>query len=235
MPPTTSRPHSFGLPGFNPATTLAAPGDVVPTNPPQTDSNFIANVSEASSYGAELELVALLWENWQVNFAGSYVKPEFGDDALDFGLGAQCALSNNPVCPSVTVTRPGLPDANASPIDDNQLARTPQWQLAAGVEYFNQFAGGWEYRLRGDVSYQDEQYGDNLNLSELPDRTIVDLNFTLTTPDQDFSVTLWGKNVTDEDYVSNSFIVAFVNSYGASLAPGASWGLTGRYAFGGSR
>ncbi len=208
--------------------------DLIPYNPasPATDANFITNASGAESLGAELEAFAALGENWTVNFTASYASPEFDDGVVDFGLGSQCANSADPVCPVVTVVRPPRPDAFGSPIGGNQLARTPKTMLSAGLEYRDEI-GEWEYALRGDVSYQDKQYAEVLNLAYLPSRTLLDLNLTLGLPNRDWTVSLWGKNVTDEDYVSNSFVIGFANNYGASLAPGATWGMTVRYDFGG--
>ena len=80
----------------------------------------------------------------------------------------------------------------------------------------------------------DKQYAEVLNLAYLPSRTLLDLNLTVGLPNRDWTVSLWGKNVTDEDYASNSFVVGFANNYGASLAPGATWGITARYDFGGN-
>ena len=209
--------------------------DLVPFNPasPATDANFITNASGAESIGAELEAFAALTDHWTVSFTASYAEPEFDDDVVDFGLGSQCANSSAPVCPVVTVVRPPRPDAFGSPIGGNQLARTPTTMLSTGVEYRDEI-GEWEYALRGDLSYQDKQYAEVLNLAYLPSRTLLDLNLTVGLPNRDWTVSLWGKNVTDEDYASNSFVVGFANNYGASLAPGATWGITARYDFGGN-
>jgi iron complex outermembrane receptor protein len=211
--------------------------DLIPTVPGVTDPNYITNASGAESLGAELEAVMLFGDNWTVNLAASYANPEFDGDALDFGLGAQCAnpqTEADRVCSTVTVDRPDpLPDAVAAPIGGNQLARTPTTQLGLGVEYRNEFRA-WEYRLRGDLSYQDKQYAEVLNLATLPSRTLLDVNLSMTSPSRNLTLTLWGKNVTDEEYVSNSFVIAFANNYGASLAPGAAWGLSMRYAFNGN-
>jgi iron complex outermembrane recepter protein len=208
--------------------------DLVPVNPdsPTNEPNFTVNASGASSYGAELELVAYLTDQWRLNFAGSWARPEFDGDALDFGIGAQCAGSSAaPVCPFVTVQRPGRPDAFAAEIGGNQLSRTPTVQLAGGLEYSNVMARGWEYAIRSDVSYQDKQYAEVLNLAYLPERTLVDLNVTFVSPARDWRVSLWGKNVLDETYAANSFVIAFANNYAAALGQGATWGVNVRYDF----
>jgi iron complex outermembrane receptor protein len=208
--------------------------DLIPTNPPAADPNFTTNASGADSMGVELEGLLALGDNWTVNLAASYAKPEFDGDALDFGLGAQCAASTAPVCSTVVVDRPApIPDAIAAPIGGNQLQRTPTTQVGFGVEYRNEFRA-WEYRLRGDLAYQDKMYAEVLNLATLPSRTLLDINLSVTSPSRNLTLTLWGKNVTDEEYVSNSLVIGFANNYAASLAPGAAWGVTARFAFAGN-
>ncbi len=206
--------------------------DLEPTVPGVNDPNFIANVSGASVWGAEFESSALFWDHWQVNLVASYTEAEFDNDALDFGIGAQCALSADPVCPSVTIDRAPLPPATASPIGGNQLPRQPKVQAGLGLGYLGSFSN-WNYEIRGDLSYQSKQYLTTLNLGYIPERTLLDLNFTLTSDDGHWTGSLWGKNVTDEEYVSNSFVIAFANNYAATVAAGATYGITLNYSYGG--
>lgn len=127
---------------------------------------------------------------------------------------------------AVTIPRPApLPAALGVAVGGNQIPRTPKLKLALGAEYRNSF-GDWEYTVRGDMSHQDKQYVELLNLAYLPSRTLLDVNLAVTSPDN-WQVSLWGKNVTDEEIVSNSIYIGFVNQYSPMLAPGASWGLTG--------
>jgi iron complex outermembrane receptor protein len=205
--------------------------DNIPAAPPATDPNFIANVSGAESKGIELDAIFALNDNWRVNFAGSYIDPTFDDDVFDLGNAGRCTSTVRVCPPAVTIPRPApLPAAAAVAVGGNQIPRTPKSKFALGLEYRSAFAD-WEYSLRGDLSYQDKQFVEILNLAYLPSRTLVDLNFSVTSPDENWSVTLWGKNVTDEAIVSNSFFIGFVNQYTPTLAPGAAWGLTAKYKF----
>jgi hypothetical protein len=102
--------------------------------------------------------------------------------------------------------------------------------LSTGVEYRDEI-GEWEYALRGDVSYQDKQYAEVLNLAYLPSRTLLDLNLTVGLPNRDWTVSLWGRTSrtrTMPPTPSSSALPATT----ASLAPGATWGITARYDFG---
>ena len=139
--------------------------DLIPSNPPATDANFISNLSGAESYGIELEGAYFIGDHWTVNFAASYTETEFDSDALDFGIGAQCADSSDPVCESVTVGA-----ANASPIGGNELPRQPPLQLAAGLEYAGNF-GNWSYFARGrrELSGRAVPYRFEPGQSSIPD------------------------------------------------------------------
>jgi outer membrane receptor protein involved in Fe transport len=50
-------------------------------------------------------------------------------------------------------------------------------------------------------------------------------------PSRNWTLSLWGKNVTDEVYASNSFFIAFVNLYNPVLGEGRTAGATLRYNF----
>ena len=105
-------------------------------------------------------------------------------------------------------------------------------QAGLGLGYLGSF-GSWNYELRGDLSYQDKQYLTTLNLGYIPSRTLLDLNFSVASEDGHWTGSLWGKNVTDREYVSNSFVIAFANNYAATVAAGATYGVTVSYNYGG--
>lgn len=63
----------------------------------------------------------------------------------------------------------------------------------------------------------------NSALTRRSDRTV--------SPSRNWTLSLWGKNVTDEVYASNSFFIAFVNLYNPVLGEGRTAGATLRYNF----
>lgn len=203
--------------------------DNIPSAPPAVDPNFTANVSGAESLGAELDAVFALGTHWRFNFAGSYVDPKFDDDVVDLGNAGRCTSPVRVCPPPVVIPRPApLPPALGVDVGGNQIPRTPKLKVALGAEFRGNI-GDWGYSIRGDVSHQDKQYVEILNLAYLPERTLLDMNFSVTSPDDTWTASLWGKNVTDEEVVSNSFFIGFVNQYSPTLAAGAAYGLTVRY------
>lgn len=62
---------------------------------------------------------------------------------------------------------------------------------------------GLGYFVRGDVSYRSPQYTGADNLAELPERTL--LNMRAGLEGGNWTVELWGANLTDDDSASMAF------------------------------
>jgi iron complex outermembrane receptor protein len=128
----------------------------------------------------------------------------------------------------VFTPRPPAPPAVSADIGGNTLARTPQSKLSAGLEYSTELAE-WGFSGRADVSYQGKIYAESLNVGYFPARTLVDGSLTLTSPDKRWSASLWGRNLTDEVYTANAFVIGFVNFYNPTIGDGRTYGLTARF------
>ncbi len=208
--------------------TIQSPGSTV------QEPNFIGNVKGATSKGIEADATVIFTDRLKGNFAASYVQAQFKGGVIDTTFGRLCETTGTPACVFLPRTRvgnvPGPLPLGGSPIGGNDLPRTPTTQLAAGLEYHRP-VGKLELSLRGDLTYQNKYYSENLNLAFIPDRTLLNLNIGLSNPDLGWSVNLWGKNVTDEVYASSAFAVSVVNQYIPALGPGATYGLTARYNF----
>ncbi len=212
--------------------------DTVPVNPNSTvqEPNFIGNVKGADSAGFEVDATMLLTDRLKGTFVASYVQSQFKDGTVDTTFGRLCETTGTPACTFLPRTRvgtvPGPLPLGGSPIGGNDLPRTPSTKLAVGLDYRMPLSR-FELSLRGDVTYQNKYYAENLNLAFIPDRTLLNLNVGLADPDQGWSVNLWGRNVTDEVYASSAFAVSVVNQYIPALGQGATFGLTARYNFDG--
>jgi len=107
------------------------------------------------------------------------------------------------------------------------VERTPSTQISFGVQW-----QGDNYYLRADLSYQNAFYGSPANLAEIPDRTILNLSGGMSFSNG-LDVDVWVKNATDEEYVSNAFVVIapFNNQYGEFLGERLTAGITAKYSF----
>ena len=68
-------------------------------------------------------------------------------------------------------------------------------------------------------------------LKEALDKDITIANLSISLTNENWSLSLWGKNITDEEYVANTFVLPSFSGYLVALGPRDSWGLTARYNF----
>ncbi|MDJ0919486.1 MAG: TonB-dependent receptor [Henriciella sp.] len=101
------------------------------------------------------------------------------------------------------------------------MKNAPEVKGQIGATYTTSFAGG-ELSLTGDVGYEDEYYILLANSPEdaLTDATtVLNLRATYQPDDANWSVSVWGKNVTDEEYYrAGSSANGSVTAYGADPA-----------------
>lgn len=142
-------------------------------------ASFVDNVGQSTLYGAEFEGSLYLTEGLTANFAVGYLKSEF-DEFIRYNLatGLYEDISNLVV-----------------------LQNAPEWTGYFGLTWSGELAGG-SLVVTPSVSYRD-----SYSLFEFPNPlldqdayTLVDLSIVWTSPDQRWSVGLFGKNLTDETY-----------------------------------
>jgi iron complex outermembrane receptor protein len=195
-------------------------------------SNYVGNVKGATAKGVEFEGIWAVTDAWRLNVAASYVQSQFKDGTIDTTFGRGCQ-STAPVCTYIPVTLPSLP-FGGSDIGGNDLARQPRSKVSAGAEYRMPVFGQWGLSIRGDVNYQAKYYAENLNLSWMPARTVLNANVALTDDDGHWYASLWAKNLTDKLYAANAFAIFSAtasSSYIPALGEGRTAGLTVRYNF----
>ncbi|MDH4073777.1 MAG: TonB-dependent receptor, partial [Gammaproteobacteria bacterium] len=110
------------------------------------------------------------------------------------------------------------------------LQRTPDYQFNTGAE-LTLDAGAWEdaislrlnYARQGEMSwhpegvYIEKPYG------------LLDARVSLAPVDSSWSVSLWGKNITDEVY--RNHVIPFLGDAVSFFAPPRTYGLDIRYEF----
>ena len=159
--------------------------------------NLTDNAASANIQGIEAELEFLATDALRVSLGGSYVDTEY-EDFLETAI--------NPT----TGTRL---DSSG-----NQLQRTPETQLSMGVDYTTNF-GAWDDALKFSVNYnwQSELFWATDNIAKEPSYGLLDARIQLAPKDVDWSVALWGKNLSDELYRVNiiPFFGEEVSQFGA--------------------
>jgi len=88
-------------------------------------------------------------------------------------------------------------------VDGRRLVRSAKHDFSASLLHELALAGGGRLDFGANVSHRSKVFDDpdNNDLEVRPARTLLDGFVTWTTPDAGWRLTLWAKNITDEDYV----------------------------------
>lgn len=187
--------------------------------------SILSNAGSASYRGAEVELVAVPLPGLLVNFSYGWIDPEYDEYEFFDPTGQYC----------------GAPETSCDVSDRGVFPNTPEHSASLGVEYV--FAptkiGTWS--ARADAIWNDGYSFGTIEISD-PSRIETDsyslLNARISLDDIPafgegvLRLSLWGKNLTDEEYRTNS-IGAFeglgftTTVYNEPL----SWGLDIQYEY----
>lgn len=181
--------------------------------------NYQANQGTTDFLGIEGQALWRIADGWEADVAFSYnnteVKNFVSDDATDVDLTNQ-----------------------TGDVSGAQLPLSPELEASASLTYTAQLNSEFELATRLDASFQDSRYVRLVNFAETGSATLVNLNVTLAT--DTWSVSLWGKNLTDEDsvvsglrYIENDSFFFGGRAFAITPRVGTEVGITGRYRFGG--
>jgi iron complex outermembrane receptor protein len=147
----------------------------------------VGNLGDASVDGAEAEFTWQPIPRLLLNAAVGYTDASY--DRLD---------------PAVldVITSVGSPAVTL----DNDLPRTPEVTWNAGIEYGWPIGDSGDLSARVDYAWIDDQFNDIQNFREAmtPSHDNVNARITYRQADR-WEVALYGRNLTDEEYVANSF------------------------------
>jgi iron complex outermembrane receptor protein len=135
------------------------------------------NTGESEYQGVELELLVNPTDSFQLETSLGY--NEF--DRVDPGRSGLCRYdANGDLCPA---------------------PRTPEWNAAIGATYFWNLSNGSQMMLRGDTTYQSKMsFNTDPVFGFQDDLTLVNARLTWVSPGEEWSVALFGTNLTDEEY-----------------------------------
>jgi len=157
--------------------------------------NIVSNASDAEIKGAEVEVQMAATESLYVWASGSWVDGEYIDYVISTG-----------------------------DFSGNQLQRTPEFQFNTGFE-FTTGAGSWEDALlfRLNYTWQDEMPWAHTSVQFEPSYGLFDGRISLSPQSQPWSVSVWGRNLTDEDVRAN--VIEFLGGQIALYAPPRTYGV----------
>ena len=154
--------------------------------------------SDASVQGGEMEFAYFPNDKWDINLGVAYL-----DSEVDF-------------VPGVI---PGSGNANVD------LPQAPKLSVNALVRY-NVDIGAGNLALQADGSWNDDQFLEGSNsLASFQDAYSV-LNLRATYSLDNWTVSIWGKNVTDEEYLLYNLDLGFIEFVEQVYAPPSQFGAT---------
>jgi iron complex outermembrane receptor protein len=159
--------------------------------------NLTDNAASAEIKGVEAEFEFLPIDALRLTLSGSYVDAKYKDfieSAIDPTTG-QHLIST-----------------------DNTLQRTPDTQLAAGIDY----QWGWA-NFSVNYSWQSEMFWATDNIAKEPEYGLVDARINIAPEGKEWSVGIWGKNLTDELYRVN--IIPFFGDEVSQFGPPKTYGI----------
>lgn len=195
-------------------------GGVPPSVAGLSTSDIITNIGGATNLGIELESVLAVSRALSFDVGGTYSDPKY-KKGTKYAAGRQDTGSFH--CDGITCPADG-------DISGNQLSRSSRVQLTGGIN-FNRKFGGWGISSRFDTSYQSKQYLEPLNLGWVPARQLYNASLRLSSPQSTMELTAWVKNLTDEDYASNSFVIGVFNQYLVGKGARRTFGTNLKFSF----
>ncbi|MEM9232708.1 MAG: TonB-dependent receptor, partial [Pseudomonadota bacterium] len=146
-------------------------------------SNSLSNLDEAVSYGAE---ASLDWTPFP---------------ALDLRAGIVLLETE------ISQGSEAVPTGNAAAFDGNPLPFAPDVSATLSARYTHEMPGGGAFIFDAHTKYRSEFFLDAEGLSDRSEDgyTLVDARATYRFPNENLSVSVFGRNLTDEDYAVSGF------------------------------
>ena len=161
------------------------------------------NAGDANVKGIELEATWLITDNLTLSGFYGYQDSEFEQTNI-----------------------PG----SAFPNQDGQdLLRTPEVKYNFDLNYFIPMDNGDEVNASVNYRFTDEQRGELEPWAVQPEFNLLDASITWKNSEDTLDITLWGKNLTDEEYISHVYTIA--SSVVAVFGEPRMYGVSATYRF----
>ncbi len=174
------------------------------------------NAGKSNSKGVEVETTWLVTDRFQLKGSVGYLDSEY--DKFEYDVDP----SDN--VPALDLTGLDIPFA-------------PKWQVGLEASYDQDLPNGGSLLWIVNGHYQDESelspFDENAaatgvarhpTYTQYEDRTLLNANITYTSPDERYYVSVYGKNLTDEEYRVSANSVANLWNF-TMFGPPRQWGL----------
>ncbi len=179
----------------------------------------VDNAAESTLTGFELELSTVPVEGLQIDAGVSYVDAEFDEFFI------LVPDPNDPTGQTFVVE-----DAS-----DRPFSNIPEWQANLSVQYEFPIGNAGSLRLRGDMAYKDEVFYTNdpnaatFDLLTADSYTTYNAGITWTSPNENWQISAYGKNLSDEREINGGFAVDAFGTTDVSTLPPRMYFASVRY------
>jgi len=207
----------------------------------QNGLTVTTNAADADVWGAELELWARPVPQLMINASLGYLSAEFNDFQSAFG---RCPADATPAELAGGCMGAAAGESRVVQLKGNTLQNAPEFKANVNATYTIDLSAGGHIDLFGQVAHQSEIFHTQFNdpLIGQDAITLLDARAAWSSADDKYTVALFGKNLTDEEYFQNTVRFTSLSegnpadrfNIGAGLgypAPGTSWGLEGTVRF----
>lgn len=182
------------------------------------------NANSAEVTGLEMEAAWLVTSQFRLDGSLTYLDAEYTD-----------YMTTDPfdLIQSLPAINPGSTPVEPSQYGGNQFSQAPEWAYTLRGEYsFNAF-DDWRGMVGCEIVYQDDVFFTPFNRPELGQEAFIKINGNIkfTTPDEKWTLNLWGKNLNDKTAYIGSFIINGSRSNLGMLAPPLTFGLMVGYSY----
>ncbi len=182
-------------------------------------SSVIRNAANSTVYGIDAQLRMALTDKLEFNIGGTWLDAEY-DEFDESQSWAQC--TDVVFCGSATGTFiPSYVDASG-----NEMQRSPEFTATLGLSYLTDLADG-SLNLSGNLYHTSDFYFDSSEDYVQDSYQLLSLRAEWTSPNEHYTVALYGDNLTDEEYraqVLPQFFGALSN-WGTPRTVGVSLGV----------
>ncbi len=168
---------------------------------------------DAEVRGLELSALYLVTERFQLEGGVTFLDSEYTNY---FGVDS--------AGPSIV---PGVPGQAVQDLSGNPLPRAPEWAANIGIQYEYDMANGAILFTRLDTlfsaSYQTREFDERRD--EQGSYHNVNLVTSYTSPEEKWILSLWGKNLTDEEVLLSTVDTGVFAGTGLPGVIGGTWNL----------
>ena len=192
-------------------------GSEAAASPDAWTNDVVGNIGDASVVGFEVDGWLRPSDNVSIDYHLAYTDAEYEDAVY---LSSVAGPNSSWGCNGSVCRADGR-------VDGNQVERTAKWQYGAGLNVSRSLGDGWRLGARIDFNYRSKMYATPMNLAHNGDRMLANANASLAKGKLSF--VMWGRNILDEEYVANSFVLPSFTRYIVGLGARRTIGVTVGY------